>query len=105
MTAFGTFNPCETASKIAAIQITMDDIYYIRSPEPKTWGISIIPDLFERFEVGFNALVVGAGAVCAGAIDVSWAAGMGCWQSHNMSWQAFGAFNSKAEHIVKTNVM
>jgi len=69
MTAFGTFNPCETASKIAAIQITMDDIYYIKSPEPKTRGISIIPDLFELFEVGFNALVEDAGAGIAGAID------------------------------------
>jgi hypothetical protein len=77
MTAFGTFNPCETASKIAAIQITMDDIYYTRSPEPKTRGISIIPDLFERFEVGFNALVEGAGAGIAGAIDIKWAASIG----------------------------
>jgi hypothetical protein len=29
MAAVFTFNPCETAVKVAAIQIAMDDIYYI----------------------------------------------------------------------------
>jgi hypothetical protein len=46
--------------------------------ESKTGGISIVPDLFEFLEMGFYALVIGAGAGVAGAIDVSWAASIGC---------------------------
>jgi hypothetical protein len=57
---------------------SMDDFYYIRSPEPKPRGISIVPDLFEFFEMGFYALVVGAGAGITGAINVSKAASIGC---------------------------
>jgi hypothetical protein len=45
---------------------SMDDFYYIRSPKPKPRGISIVPDLFEFFEMGFYALVVGAGAGITG---------------------------------------
>ena len=78
MAAVFTFNPCETAVKVAAIQIAMDDFYYIRSPEPKPRGISIVPDLFEFFEMGFYALVVGAGAGITGAINFSKAASIGC---------------------------
>jgi hypothetical protein len=37
-TAF-TFYSCETAVKVAAVQITMDYIYDIRSPEPIARGI------------------------------------------------------------------
>jgi hypothetical protein len=74
MAAVFTFDPCETAVKVAAIQIAMDDIYYIRPPESKAGGISIVPDLFEFLEMGFYALVIGAGAGITGAINVSWAA-------------------------------
>lgn len=77
MAAAFTFDPCETTVKIAAIQIAMDDIYYIRSPEPEARGISIVPDLFEFLEMGFYALVVGAGAGITGAVNVSKAASIG----------------------------
>jgi hypothetical protein len=60
MTTLSTFDPCETAVKVSAIQIAMDDIYCIWSPESMTRGITIIPDLFEFFEMRFNALVVSA---------------------------------------------
>lgn len=77
MAAVFTFNPCETAVKVAAIQIAMDDIYYTRSPESKAGGVSIVPDLFEFLEMGFYALVIGAGAGITRAINVSWAAIIG----------------------------
>lgn len=77
MAAVFALDPCETAAKVAAIQIAMDDIYYIRSPEPKARGISIVPDLFEFLEMGFYALVVSAGAGITGAINVSRAAIIG----------------------------
>ena len=77
MAAAFTSDPCKPTVKVAAIQIAMDDIYYIRSPEPKARGISIVPDLFEFFEMGFYALLVGAGAGITGAINVSEAASIG----------------------------
>jgi hypothetical protein len=78
MVAGVIFDSCETTVKVAAIQIAMDDIYYMRSPEPNARGISIVPDLFEFFEMAFYALVVGAGAEITGAINVSKAANIGC---------------------------
>jgi hypothetical protein len=61
----------------------MDDIHYIKTPESETRGISIVPDLFEFFEMRFNALVVGAVAGIAEAIGILWVANIGYWQSHN----------------------
>lgn len=78
MTALAAFDPCETALQIAAIQIAIDDVHYIRPPEPETGSVPIFPDLLKLFEVGFYALIVGAGAGVARAIDVLRAASIGC---------------------------
>jgi hypothetical protein len=53
----------------------MDDV--LRCELFRQLDISIVPDQFEFFEMGFNALVVGAVAGIAGAIDIPWAANIG----------------------------
>ena len=67
----------ESLPKITRPLMTWMTSIHIRSPEPKARGISIVPDLFEFFEMGYYALVSGAGPEITGAINVSKDASIG----------------------------
>jgi len=81
MPAVCTLYPCETTMQIATIQITLDDIHDMGTPESKTRGILVVPNLFQFFEMRCDAFVVVTGAWVARAIDVA-GREIGDWLSH-----------------------
>jgi hypothetical protein len=71
MAALRTFDPCKATMQIAALQITINDVHYVRPPESINRGIAFVPGPFQFFEVGLHALVIGAGARIARAVNIA----------------------------------
>ena len=52
-------NPGEAASQVAAVQIPVDHVLYIRSPESIAGGVKIVPNRLQFLEMVFHAIVEG----------------------------------------------
>ena len=59
MAAIVASNPGEAASQVAAVQIPVDHVLYIRSPESIAGGIKIVPNRLQFLEMVFHAVVEG----------------------------------------------
>ena len=93
MTAVRVFDPCETAMKITAIQITVNNIRDIILPESETGCVLLVSNLLQFFEMGLKAFVVAAGAWDTRMIDIK-GRDVGYWLSHGNENQAARMFTS-----------
>ena len=69
MAAFSTFDPCETVMQDAAVQVTVDDLFYIGPEKAILFGKALIIDLFKRLKMISNALIILRILWFAGQID------------------------------------
>ena len=97
------FDSGKAEVQIAALQVSVDNILYIRLPEPQAVRISIVPNLFQFFEMRFNALVEATGARIAWAVDAN-VRMAGDWLSHKKMDKQTLVFISNLLTIVKINV-
>ena len=64
------FNPGESTVQISAIQIAINHIHDIGSPEPVTLLIAIIPEHFQLFKMCLGTLEIITGARISGSINI-----------------------------------
>ena len=64
------FNPGESALQISAIQIPINHIHDIGSPEPVTLLVAIIPEHFQLFKMCLGTLEIITGARVSGSINI-----------------------------------
>ena len=62
-------NPCESASQVAAVQISIDHVRYVRSPKSVSRRVQIVPNRFQLLEVVFHAIVELSLSGVAGPVD------------------------------------
>jgi hypothetical protein len=71
VTTICTFNPGKTAMKITTIKISMNDLHHIGAQEPETMHVTVIPDRFQFFKMGFGTAKIVAGSWISWLINVS----------------------------------
>ena len=57
--------------KITTIKISMNDLHHIGTLEPETMHVTVIPDRFQFFKMGFGTAKIVAGSWISWVISVS----------------------------------
>jgi len=69
MAAMVASNPGEAASQVAAIQIPINHVLYIRAPKSVSRRVQVVPKSFQFFEMSLHAVVERAVLGVARLID------------------------------------
>ncbi len=78
-----TFHPGKAEMQIAAVQISINHFFHIRTPKPISIHVAVIPQLFKLLEMRFNTTEIMAYLWIPGFIDIK-----------------FNTFRALIEHLI-----